>query len=132
MSDQSYTRVRDVMSHEPILIDGMAPVRDAIQLMHKNRVSSLIIDKRHEGDEYGIVMIHDIAEKIVSADKSPDRVSVYEIMSKPVLSVEADMDIKYATRLLFRFGLHRALVLDRRELGGIVTLRDLVLRPFVD
>jgi CBS domain-containing protein len=49
-------------------------------------------------------------------------------MTKPVISLDARMDIKYAVRLLFRFGLSRALVLEQGELIGIVTLRELVFR----
>ena len=49
-------------------------------------------------------------------------------MSKPAVTVDAEMDIKYAIRLLTRFGLSRALVMEKDELIGLVTLRDMVLR----
>ncbi len=49
-------------------------------------------------------------------------------MSKPVLTLDRDMDIKYAIRLLSRFGVSRALVTEHNALAGMVTLRDLVLR----
>lgn len=120
--------VRDVMTGEPHVIDGLATVREAMDLMRRERVNSLVIDRRHEGDEYGIVVVGDIAEHIIGRNRSPDRTNVYEIMSKPVLSVDADMDIKYAVRLLTRFGLSRAVVLEQGDLIGIVTLRDLVFR----
>ena len=87
-----------------------------------------VVDRRHEGDEYGLIVVHDIAEQVIAVNRSPDRTNVYEVMSKPVLSLDAEMDIKYAVRLLCRFGLSRALVLERGALIGIVTLRDLVLR----
>lgn len=123
-----YIRVRDVMTRKPMLIDGMATVAQAATMMQANRVSSLIIDKRFEGDEYGMVVVSDIAARLIAPDRSPQRTNVYEIMSKPVLTVEAEMDIKYAIRMLQQFDLSRALVLDKGELTGIVTLRDLVLR----
>ncbi len=54
-------------------------------------------------------------------------------MSKPVVTVPADMSIKYAVRLLVRFELSRALVVDaERKPVGIVTLRDMVLCYGVD
>ena len=49
-------------------------------------------------------------------------------VSKPVLTLDGGMDIKYAVRLLSRFGLSRALVTDGGALVGIVTVRDMVLR----
>ncbi|MBT5752919.1 MAG: CBS domain-containing protein [Rhodospirillaceae bacterium] len=91
-------------------------------------MSSLIIDRRHAGDEFGIVVVEDIALKVIGEDRSPERTNVYEIMSKPVVTVDADMDIKYAIRLLGRFRLSRALVTDKGEAVGLVSMRDMVLR----
>jgi signal-transduction protein with cAMP-binding, CBS, and nucleotidyltransferase domain len=96
--------------------------------MREKNVSSLVVDKRDESDEYGILAVHDVAEQVIGKDRSPERVSVYEIMSKPVLSVDIAMNVKYAVRLLTRFRLTRALVLQDGKVAGFVTLRDLVLR----
>ena len=128
MSENTIVRVADTMTSKPRSIDGLAKASEAIAIMRQENVSSLIIEKRHEGDEHGLVVVHDIAEKVIGADKAPDRVSVYEIMSKPVVSVDAEMDIKYAIRLLTRFGLSRALVIQKGEVVGVVTLRDMVFR----
>jgi CBS domain-containing protein len=127
-NDQKYVSVRDVMSPAPRTIDGLAPVSDAITIMRENDLSSLVIDKRHKGDEWGLIVVHDIAEKVIGLDRSPERVSVHEIMSKPVITVDSEMDIKYAIRLLARFGLSRALVEEKDELIGLVTLKDMVFR----
>ena len=128
MTDKSYTPIRNVMTASPIAVDGLATVKQAVELMHQHNVNSLVVDKRDDSDEYGIVAVHDIAEQIISRGRAPERVSVYEIMSKPVLSFDVDMNIKYAVRLLVRFRLSRALVLDQGKFVGIVTLRDLVFR----
>lgn len=128
MSAQSYTSVKDVMTPSPIVVDGLASVTQAVALMQEHKVSSLVVDKRDASDEYGILAVHDIAEQVVASDRAADRVNVYEIMSKPVLSVDVGMNIKYAVRLLTRFKLTRALVLDQGQVAGIVTLRDLVFR----
>ncbi len=128
MSQKPYIPVRDVMTPNPIVIDGLATVDQAVNLMRDKAISSIVIDKRHEGDEYGILAVHDIAEHIVSKNKAPERVNVYEIMSKPAVTVDTGMNIKYAVRLLMRFRLTRALVLERGSVVGIVTLRDLTIR----
>ncbi|KAA5607221.1 CBS domain-containing protein [Roseospira marina] len=119
--------VRDVMSTTPYLIDGMATVADAVVMMREKHVSSLVVDKRHDTDEYGMIVIQDLADKVVALDRAPERLNVYEVMSKPLIPVQADMDVKYAIRLLGRFRLSRAIVLDQGRLVGIATLRDLVL-----
>jgi len=127
MSSKPPLPVRDVMSNTPYMIDGMATVADAVVMMRDKGVSSLVIGKRHESDEYGMIVIQDIADKLVALDRAPERTNVYEIMSKPLIAVQADMDVKYAIRLLGRFRLSRAIVLDQGKLVGIATLRDLVL-----
>lgn len=128
MNVKPYIKVRDVMTPSPRIVEGLATVRDAILKMREDKVSSLVIDRRYEGDEYGMVSVHDIAAQVIARDRAPERVSVYEIMSKPVLTVDVDMDIKYAIRLLTRFRLTRALVTQRGDLAGIVTLRDMAVR----
>ena len=116
------------MTPSPCTIDRLASVADAFELMRRHDISSVVIDRRDDKDEFGILVVHDIATKVIALDRSPDRTSVYEIMSKPVLTVDVDMDIRYAIRLLARFGLSRALVTDHGQLAGIVTLRDMVFR----
>jgi len=128
MTEQPYISVRDVMSPAPQTIDGLAPVSEAIAIMRDHNMRSLVIDKRHKGDEWGLIVVQDIAERVIGLDRSPERVSVHEIMSKPVITVDSEMDIKYAIRLLSRFGLSRALVEEKDELIGLVTLKDMVFR----
>ena len=128
MSETSFTRVQEVMSPSPTVIDGLATVAEAIEVMRDKKISSLVIDRRHEGDEYGLLVVTDIAERVVAEDRAPERTNVYEVMTKPVLTVDCEMDIKYAIRLLARFGVSRALVTRDGTLAGIVTMRDMVLR----
>ena len=128
MSEPSYIRVCDVMTPEPKVIDGLATVREAIEQMRAEQVSSLVIERRHEGDEYAMLSVHDIAAEVIAKDRSAERTSVYEIMTKPVLTVDAAMNIKYAIRILTRFRLTRALVTEQGRVVGIVTLRDMAIR----
>ena len=125
--DNEIVKVTDVMQTSLHMIDGVASVASAIAEMGRLKVSSLIISRRHEGDEYGVVTVHDIAARVVGANRSAERTSVYQIMTKPALTINADMHVKYAIRLLARLGLSRALVMRDNEVVGLVTLRDLVL-----
>jgi CBS domain-containing protein len=120
-------KVADLMRTTLHTIDGLASVQNAIEEMSRLGVSSLVIERRHPGDEHGVVTVRDIASKVVGASRSAARTSVYEIMTKPALSVGAEMNAKYAIRLLSRFGINRALVTRGDELVGLVTLRDLVV-----
>ena len=75
-----------------------------------------------------MVVVSDIARNVIAPNRSPERVDVYEIMSKPVVTLPSDMLARYAVRLLVRFDISRAIVVDQdRNPVGIVTLRDLVI-----
>lgn len=120
-------RVADVMQTSLHTVDGLSSVQDAIGEMNRRAVSSLIVERRHEGDEYGVVSVQDIAANVIAVNRSAERTSVYEIMTKPALTLNAQMNVKYAIRLLARLGLSRALVANGEKVLGVVTLRDLVL-----
>ncbi|HSO43061.1 MAG TPA: CBS domain-containing protein [Rhodospirillales bacterium] len=126
-------RVGDVMSPMVRMIALTASVAEALEAMRDAGVSSLVVERRDDNDEFGLIVVTDIAREVVAKDRAADRVNVYEVMSKPVLTVPVDMQSKYAVRLLVRFNLSRALVVDEtRSPVGIVTLRDLVLRHTTD
>ena len=125
---ENVIRVRDVMKSEVDVVDGMLTVTEALNSMEYPDTRTLIVDKRHDDDEYGVVMFRDMAKKVLARDHSPNRVNIYEIMSKPVLSVHPDMDIRYCTRLFDRFGLSRAPVLERQKIIGLVSYSDIVLK----
>ncbi|MFP5505936.1 MAG: CBS domain-containing protein [Gammaproteobacteria bacterium] len=128
MNDRKLTRVRDVMKTKFDLIDGMTTVADALNAMQHIETKALIVKKRHAADEYGMVLISDIARQVLAKDRSPERVNVYEIMAKPVIAVAPDMDIRYCARLFERFDLSRAPVVENGEVVGIVSFTDMVLR----
>ena len=121
-------RVKDVMTASLRVISATATIKEAIDVFEANKVSSLVIERRDDAEEIGMVTVRDIATKVIAEGRAVERVYVYEVMQKPVLVLEADMNVKYAVRLLTRFGLSRAVVTDtKREPMGMVTLRDMVL-----
>lgn len=132
MSTKNLIRVRDVMRTDYELVHGMETVAEVLKKGEFTETKCIIVDKRHEDDEYGLVMLSDIAKKVLAREKSPERVNIYEIMSKPVISVGPDMDIRYCARLFENFGLGRAPVVEHRKILGIIGYTDIVLRGIRD
>ena len=126
--EKKLIRVRDIMRTHFEFVDRKETVRAALAKMEKTNARALIVDKRSENDEYGIVVLADIAKLVLAVDKSPDRVNVYEIMSKPVIHVSPEMDIRFCARLFERFGLERAPVVSEGKVVGMVSYHVLVLR----
>jgi predicted transcriptional regulator len=124
-------RVEEVMKSGVDIVDGMTTVAVALKNMKYPETRTLIVDKRDENDEFGVVMFRDIAKRVLAPDLSPDRVNMYEIMSKPVIGIDPQMDIRYCTKLFDRFGLSRAPVIQNGKIIGLVSYTDIVLKGVV-
>lgn len=129
MTEQSkrLIRVRSVMKADFGTIDGIATVAEALHLMKTRGTSCLIVNKRHADDEFGMVLASDIARRVLAEDRAAERVNVYEIMEKPVITVPPDMDIRYCSRLFARYNLVRAPVVEHGRVIGVVSPNGLVL-----
>jgi predicted transcriptional regulator len=131
-SENKLICVREVMKKKFDMIDGRMTVMDALRTMKHVETKSLIVDKRHDEDEYGMVLISDIAKKVLAKDRSPDRINVYEIMTKPLLTVDPEMDIRYCARFFEKFDLSRAPVVENGKVIGIISFTDMVLKGLVN
>ena len=110
----------------------MKTVADGIKALLEKDAHVIFIDKRNEHDEYGIIVLADIAQQVIAVDKSPERVNLYEIMTKPIMPVEPDMDIRYVARLFYRFGLSLGPVVDNKKIIGVVGYNELVLHGLLE
>ena len=119
--------VKDVMWTQVDIVDSKCTVKEALDNMRHQKTKMLLVDKSHEYDEYGVVLIADIASKVIAKDRALDRVNVYEIMNKPIISVHPEMEVRYCARLLTRLGLSRCPVLNNGAIVGVVSLTNIVL-----
>ena len=127
MNDRKRISVRDVMRTDVTMVDGRTDVLEALKIMKKVRATCLIVSKRDDNDEIGMLLFSDIAKKVLAKDRAPERVNVYEIMAKPVIAVRPDMDIRYCARLFERAGIGHAPVIEGDAVVGIVSYYLLVL-----
>ncbi len=128
---RSYQSAKDVMTKKVILVDGMATAKEAVEVMRKEKVESLIVKKRHPKDAFGIVNVHDFISGVIIKEKTSEEVNMFEIMTKPLISVPADMDIRYVARLLINVGIRMAPVEENGEYIGMISLSDLILNDLL-
>ena len=119
--------VRQVMRENVTVVDGRIDVMEAMRIMKRVGATSLIVDKRHENDEYGMVLFSDIAKQVIAKGRAPERVNAFEIMAKPVISVRPAMSIRHCARLFERCGISHAPVIENDKVVGIVSYYLLVL-----
>jgi CBS domain-containing protein len=123
--------VRDIMKKNFGTINRNATIAEALVEMKRLKTSVLVVDKRDENDEYGLLLVSDIARQVLAKDRASSRVNTYEIMTKPTVCVDPDMDIRYCSRLMATFNLMRVLVLENNAIIGTVNPNALVLDGLV-
>jgi CBS domain-containing protein len=128
MSRPEIIRVRHIMQRQFDIVDGMASVEEALANMKYPMTRCLIVDKRHIDDEFGILLLSDIARKVLALDRAMDRVNVYEVMEKPIIGVDPNMDIRYCARLFDRFKISRSPVVEHGKVVGVVGFTDMVIK----
>jgi len=130
VNNKALVKAQDVMKQDFVQLDGMSSVREALTAMKEHNTHVVIVKKRTQHDAFGIVLLADIAKQVLAKDRSVDRVNIYEIMSKPVVSVPPQMDIRYCARLFDKFGLSCAPVIESEEILGLVGYHELLLTAF--
>ena len=120
-------RAQDVMQREILSVDGMTSAKEAAVKMRSNQATDLLVAKRNDDDAWGIVTVMDLVKNVIMPGRDAENVFVYEIMTKPVITVPAQMDIRYVIRLMQRIGVRRAPVEDKGEIVGMITFYSLVL-----
>lgn len=121
-------KASDIMNTDFLQMEGLATIADALAAMKQHNAEVVIVNKRDEHDALGILLLSDIVKKVLARDKAPERVNIYEIMSKPVVPIEANLDVRYCARMFDRFGLANAPVVQDGKVLGIVSYRELVYK----
>ena len=119
-------RVGDVMMSNFTKVDGVMKVSDALNMMRGKNINAVLVEPRDDTDVYGIMTLKDIARKVIANRRKLHEAHVYEIMSKPVLSVNFDMPIPFAARFLTNFNVSYAMVIENNIVTGIVSLNGIV------
>ena len=132
MTIRNWGPVRNCMRTDVTEVDGSLDVLTALKIMKKKGVTSLIVKRRDEKDEYGMLLFSDVAKQVLSKNRAPERVNVHEIMAKPVISVRPDMEIRYCARLFENFDISHAPVVENGKIVGMVSYYLLVLHGLPD
>jgi len=116
-------KVEDVMVEGVVTIDADATVMQAVKLMNENEIGCLIVMRR--GRAVGIITERDLMKRVIAKSKNPKKTKVREIMTKPLIAGQPDMDLEEATKLMFKMKIKKLPVVESHgKLLGLITLTD--------
>lgn len=115
-------KIEDIMVESVVTVDAEAPVMKAVKLMNENEIGCIVVTRRRRA--VGIVTERDMLKRVIAKSKSPQKTKIREIMTKPLIFAQPDMDIEEATRLMFEKKIKKLPIIDHGRLVGLVTLTD--------
>ncbi|MBC8520750.1 MAG: CBS domain-containing protein [Candidatus Syntrophoarchaeum sp.] len=124
MAAELMLEVRDVMTYPAISEDEDASAAIISKDMKLSRIGCVVITK--EDKPVGIITDRDIVVKVIMEDRNPGEVKAKEIMSSPLVTIEADASLKGACKLLAEKGIRRLPVTEGDELVGVVSVRNIL------
>jgi len=118
--------VRDVMVTDVVMISPFATLRDALSMMKRNSLKSLVVDKNHAHDAYGLITYTNIVKTVIAESGDIDLLNVYDVCAKPVLTVGKSLAVRHVAEMMSQHRVKRILVVEDNDLAGLVTMDDLV------
>lgn len=116
-------KVEDIMVEDVITVDSDASVMKAVKLMNKNEIGCLVVTRR--GKAIGIITERDLLKRVIAKLRDPKKTKVRQIMTKPLIVGDPDMDLEEATKLMFDRKIKKLPVIEGGRLIGLVSLTDI-------
>ena len=125
-------KIHEVMVKKLESIEANAPVYNAIERMVDRRIRSILVKPKDERDVHGIVTVRDIVFKVIGKNLDPNKIRIDEIASKPVISIDKDMDVEHVINLMNKFNIARVFVSDGKEIIGVASLLDILAASLIE
>jgi len=119
--------LKDIMAATVFRVDGDTTLRDAARIMASRDLGSLLVTRDHE--PAGIVTEADLVRRVLARDLNPDTHTVEEVMSAPLITVDAGTGILEARDRMDQERVRHLLVTEEGEITGIISVRDLIHKP---
>lgn len=107
-------------------IDAEASVLEAARFMMEHNIGALPVLRN--GELAGIFSERDIMNRVVAIGRMPGTTKVSEVMTTNPKSVNVNETVENSLFLMREFGFRHLPITDGKQLKGLVSLRDLLLR----
>lgn len=120
--------VRDWMNDLVVYVDPESVVTDALSMMRRRYINSLIVKKTQDSPEYGIITSIDVCDKIVAQGRDPAKVKVKDLMSSPLITVTPDMTLVECAKVMKEHRIHHLPVADGKGIiVGMISANDFLV-----
>jgi CBS domain-containing protein len=121
------TTLRDLVKDRKVyFIDAGRTVLEAARFMMEHNVGALPVLRN--GELAGIVSERDIMNRVVAVGRTPGTTEIAEVMTANPRAVAADESIEECLFIMREFGFRHLPIVEGKELKGVVSLRDLLMR----
>jgi CBS domain-containing protein len=124
-SSQTDNKVRDIASTAFVSLDEDTLVAEAAKALYEQETCTIIVTHYDSTSArripVGIVTERDIIFRVVAQNKGPYKVTLKDIMSSPIITIDSDKSDKEALVILKENGINRLPVLSNGTLIGLVT-----------
>ena len=117
--------VEDVMSSPVTIVFEDDSVEHVAQLIAELNIGSVVVTNRTE-NPVGLITERDIVARVTAKNLLPSEIKAKEVMSSPLRTIEPDMDIKEAAKMMKKHSIRRLIVMDKGRMAGIISSRDIV------
>ena len=114
------------MPQPVIVIRSAATIADAMWVMQARSVRSLIVEKLSPDISYGILTERDIVYNIIAPGRDPSLAKVTSVMRHPYIELPPEATVQTAAQLLSDAGIHRAPVVQYRQLLGMLSVTNII------
>ncbi|WP_026552216.1 CBS domain-containing protein [Arthrobacter sp. H20] len=120
--------VKNVMVTDVVTISPYSTLREALSAMKQNQVKSLVVERQHVHDSYGLLTYHELLRTVVTEAGDVDLLNVYDAATIPAITVGEDLAVSQAAALMTRYHLHRLVVVEGNALVGLLAMNDILAR----
>ena len=121
------TTLRDLVKDRKVYsVEATRSVLEAARYMMEHNVGAVPVLRN--GELAGILSERDIMNRVVAVGRTPGTTAVSEVMTANPRAVAADESIEECLFIMREFGFRHLPIVDGRELKGLVSLRDILMR----
>lgn len=118
--------VKDVMITNVHKVSPFASLREALSLMKRHNIKSLVVDKSSPHDSYGLITYTNVLKTVIAEDGDIDLLNVYDACAKPAITVGKSLAVKHVAALMSDHKVKRLVVVDDNEIVGFIAMNDIM------